>query len=187
MRNWNVNLWKALKDLAVSFEPTYEELKLWPHQLINVLFAMFWAYLWGIETITGKVKPFTNWVSFEPTYEELKLLYWKAQGPGWESFEPTYEELKLTEAMLEWLQFIQVLSLPMRNWNSKREKRYISGMLVLSLPMRNWNSSYTIFYMPWPFVLSLPMRNWNPSMWWATQSGYKVLSLPMRNWNKKVR
>ena len=55
-----------------SFEPTYEELKLF-------LFASV----------------FHEFFRFEPTYEELKLICQKSRCASRYSFEPTYEELKL--------------------------------------------------------------------------------------------
>ena len=56
---------------------------------------MFWAYLWGIETLTASSKYRIFHISFEPTYEELKLTMAVREAFSPESFEPTYEELKL--------------------------------------------------------------------------------------------
>ena len=77
-----------------SFEPTYEELKLTIRKAEEDLRSLFWAYLWGIETM---------------------VIF---QGPlKASSFEPTYEELKLPKKFCPPKYLIEVLSLPMRNWN----------------------------------------------------------------------
>ena len=100
---------------------------------------------------------------------------------------------------------VQVLSLPMRNWNTLLllqvflltfcfEPTYeelkpicmsilINSSLVLSLPMRNWN-----FLLD---VLSVTLTTFWAYLWGIeTQEPYQikyrahsVLSLPMRNWN----
>ena len=81
-------------------------------------FALFSAYLWGIET---PLRPLAqeNGVRFQPTYEELKHRFFR--GP-WRHPDP-------------------VFSLPMRNWNAKDIKSQHIFYLVFSLPMRNWNVS----------------------------------------------
>mgnify|MGYP007109718430 CR=1 FL=1 len=122
-----------------------------------------------------------------------------------DSFEPTYEELKqeliirqkkIAERFWAYLWGIEtlphitihtncggVLSLPMRNWNSDKQKEVWVRVAVLSLPMRNWNAEDIRYLKNGQEVLSLPMRNWNVVLETASEEEVAVLSLPMRNWN----
>ena len=96
MRNWNTTPLALSSPSRTSFEPTYEELKLFWSDFFFVTWGVFWAYLWGIEThqtprsdtYLGKVLslPMRNW---NMGCEQIKRLVF------------------------------EVLSLPMRNWNAK--------------------------------------------------------------------
>jgi len=119
----------------------------------------FSAYLWGIETLYGLAIKYIV-ASSQPTYEELKQIsvqvvggsangfsayLWGIETPGgaaWSGLplrsQPTYEELK-HEAQLDGEIPLDVLSLPMRNWNQRFRDPCGRPCRVLSLPMRNWN------------------------------------------------
>ena len=144
---------------------------------------------------------------FDRTYEELKHGR-RGFGSGVpQSFDRTYEELKQkydreAEAAME------VLIVPMRNWNLKFQRmRRPFGTWVLIVPMRNWNFSGPesvprIASMFWSYlwgiettvpgrytvtskcVLIVPMRNWNIRCLSANSAMLPaVLIVPMRNWN----
>ncbi len=99
--------------------------------------------------------------SFEPTYEELKpttastgaLTASEFWAYLWGIETPLVLEARVIE--------IQVLSLPMRNWNRVWYRPLWRGDVVLSLPMRNWNRLQQDMFCTFHYVLSLPMRNWN--------------------------
>ena len=111
---------KKVFALAGCFEPTYEELKPLMLRVKEIRHYLFWAYLWGIETMHPRPSITSislfwaylwgietcSWgdiyyqvIRFEPTYEELKLKVAVGMSVWMESFEPTYEELKLTCAI----------------------------------------------------------------------------------------
>ena len=81
-----------MKHKLLSFQPTYEELKL--------------SVLAGISITT---------VGFQPTYEELKLYNVAFAVAAIARFQPTYEELKREWQSLIRLGELMVSSLPMRN------------------------------------------------------------------------
>ena len=164
MRNWNVSTEEKTILSGTGFEPTYEELKHYIVSYIGSPCSLFWAYLWGIETLIIRLKlqtkvqvlslPIRNWnyppiPQFAPGREVLSLPMrnWNLPSGGtylWRqpSFEPTYEELKHAMRKMSGEQE-HVLSLPMRNWNRQEELSVNLTSLVLSLPMRNWNPPYT--------------------------------------------
>ena len=122
---------------------------------------MFWAYLWGIETLKN---PITS------SYMDL-------------CFEPTYEELKPSS-------FCNLLHCLCKFWAylwgiETREKGNPSAIerAVLSLPMRNWNKAKGL----WVYIQSKFWAYlWGIETWMnlvAVIGTYHVLSLPMRNWN----
>ncbi len=130
---------------------------------------MFWAYLWGIETRTVQAEDVAE-SSFEPTYEELKPgdITWK-----WLLGELFWAYLWGIETAMPPVSTagpLNVLSLPMRNWNRRLRSRKSSSSTVLSLPMRNWNTVPRRDDWRRAGVLSLPMRNWNQNRSTATTS-----------------
>ncbi len=135
---------------------------------------LFWAYLWGIETHLNAFSISLTRVSFEPTYEELKLGLLKPLFSFFIGFEPTYEELKRGTPKHQYMDMLAVLSLPMRNWNSKK-------IMKKGKPVVGFEPTYEELKhcmegaghsLRW--VLSLPMRNWN--MFWSPIASKSPLS-----------
>ena len=116
MRNWNFSSPCFASLVIMCFEPTYEELKLFPF-LANSKHSL----------------------CFEPTYEELKhdkLLLLPFSLLSFWAYLWGIETTKLVSVgVLSGL----VLSLPMRNWNFHLACLSLPLVQVLSLPMRNWN------------------------------------------------
>jgi len=206
MRNWNAALMLTLTKLLQGSQPTYEELKqrvfglahLRAGRVLSLPMRNWNAGTEGQTPLRCPVLslPMRNWnenwqaiATFlergsQPTYEELKPRQWRVFLHEISGSQPTYEELKHLGFPLS-RPALQVLSLPMRNWNGPvaSARQYWYG--VLSLPMRNWNP-WAVHNSPAPFlpVLSLPMRNWNPPCPWprrrasaGSQPTYEELKL----------
>jgi len=120
----------------------------------------FSAYLWGIET-DNTPAGVLRVVGSQPTYEELK--------------PDDKDMLKMA---------LQVLSLPMRNWNPVPFHGFRCDYPVLSLPMRNWNA--------FPRLKKAANNRFSAYLWGIETKAFqgfperrlRVLSLPMRNWNR---
>ncbi len=136
----------------------------------------FVAYLWGIET-------FPLWFTSGKSFKFVAYLW---------GIETCWRWCSL------WRSF-HVCSLPMRNWNHSRGRRWTDIGKVCSLPMRNWNDHLwaanqrrvakfvaylwgieTLFDEPIGSrgrgVCSLPMRNWNPGGWRTDPLGRKFVA-----------
>ena len=138
MRNWNGSSCNTSSFLRLSFEPTYEELKLDFPSTEERNDIMFWAYLWGIETSFPK-----KHVPSADIVLSLPMRNWNF------SFFSSFSR--------PWKFWAYLWGIETRHrWKDEK-----TGKGVLSLPMRNWNS--ISICLPWNpfFVLSLPMRNWN--------------------------
>ena len=87
------------------------------HSFSDNLSVSFWAYLWGIETnIPWNLFNFTSKCFWAYLWGiETCFFFFHVSFPL--CFEPTYEELKLCSVLIISPSY-QVLSLPMRNWNS---------------------------------------------------------------------
>ncbi len=104
------------------------------------------------------------------------------------------------------MKILQVLSLPMRNWNeddSRISMLESSGFLAYLWGIETFpgkrESLKTLWFLAYLWgietnlysrrpqiempVLSLPMRNWNDAINTTVITWQRVLSLPMRNWN----
>ncbi len=182
MRNWNTN--ERRMDLydEQSFEPTYEELKpvspLLSPRTTSVVLSLpmrnwnpqnesirdtaveFWAYLWGIETITALIS-----VKRVIYVLSLPMRNWN-QRRCW-----------LARAVIRFWAYLWGIETDIAGSDPK------SNRIVLSLPMRNWNTCTPDNVALVTTVLSLPMRNWNIFRRLPETCGQPVLSLPMRNWN----
>ena len=93
MRNWNLQDLDYRETIELSFEPTYEELKLKGEYLLGKKQKKFWAYLWGIETkksFRSIFQTFKFWAYLWGIETSFKYLFCFL----FPRFEPTYEELK---------------------------------------------------------------------------------------------
>ena len=160
MRNWNkISISVQLAD-GFGFDRTYEELK-HPYviqrtmELSAVLIvpmrnwntaivmhsateAVFWSYLWGIETQKNG-KPGYKWGGFDRTYEELKPPECHSRRTWTKRFDRTYEELKL--------RMMSAVAKSFASFDRTYEELKQNGIFaaeldieVLIVPMRNWNS-----------------------------------------------
>ena len=162
MRNWNCAYALLCVCLYARSQPTYEELKPCFSQAGLKTDQRFSAYLWGIETVQIPFHLVYLINRSQPTYEELKPLsrsllaaarflfsayLWGIETQILFTFpvtmsscsQPTYEELKLYTPPVSVHHIPAVLSLPMRNWNTRMTNSSSCSPSVLSLPMRNWN------------------------------------------------
>mgnify|MGYP006875677472 CR=1 FL=1 len=135
MRDWNQNGVTSAIEQWLSFDLTYEGLKLLLGQDHVFFVHLFWSYLWGIEISFNSIFLFP-FLCFDLTYEGLKLK------------------------LFAWLDSRgYVLILPMRDWNCSSQASKTSFLPVLILPMRDWNEDFGIFIAGELAVLILPMRN----------------------------
>ena len=167
----------------ISFQPTYEELKLIYRRNRQIKTI-------GFQPTYEELKPpnFSFPISahfcFQPTYEELKLdipVGHFLPSPG---FQPTYEELKPVLLKIQKRRAEKVFSLPTRNWNWYWARRI---------------SSYTSSFQPTYEELKPAATSYLSASGWSFQPTYeelklahsfkrcfsslKVFSLPTRNWN----
>jgi len=181
-------------DFMSRFESTYEELKL------TSIFITF-SHPACVLSL-----PMRNWnpqrfssprydTSFESTYEELKHQKCIGCPPEEKCFESTYEELKHNFNGRSVYNPVDVLSLPMRNWNFAILNSFRRRRHVLSLPMRNWNllnarmaesklnrfeSTYEeLKQISWPLICNVAQTFW-VYLWGIetnTQTGWRVARL----------
>ena len=110
------------QDAPISFDRTYEELKLGPFSRGIPPQMAFWSYLWGIETSSG-------------------LLPWSRIAGFWSylwGIETPACGLKFL------LMQVEVLIVPMRNWNLFWVNTLFKPFEVLIVPMRNWNNTQRV-------------------------------------------
>ena len=188
MRNWNFDRWPWKVGGKKCFEPTYEELKQATLSAIVFSISLFWAYLWGIETMGEWIVWIYRGLGFEPTYEELKPIpatpYAAVPNTFWAYLWGI--ETKINQPIP--LLFYHVLSLPMRNWNAGRfsntshphvcfEPTYEELKQVMEVTNILFKACFEPTYEELKHLSSISSRV-IPS---------PVLSLPMRNWNERVK
>jgi len=87
----------------------------------------FSAYLWGIETqISGQGDPGVR--GFSAYLWGIETETYKRYDEQRGSSQPTYEELKRNSLRWSLIQPCIVLSLPMRNWNTKNRAKSSGSM-----------------------------------------------------------
>ena len=144
--------------------------------------AMFWSYLWGIETFPN-LRLVCLFQSFDLTYEGLKLsstmkaikslssfwsYLWGIETPPFRNQTlpklPFWSYLWGIETICFCVQSdIVFLSfdLTYEGLKHKHINFYLSTHFVLILPMRDWNLFESLYHLIFPLVLILPMRDWN--------------------------
>ena len=177
----------------------------------SISLSSFWAYLWGIETSTvqtGRRKfcivlslPMRNWnmekpkkctfkfVCFEPTYEELKQTKYRGINVHLFSFWAYLWGIETLDGKKMATISEEVLSLPMRNWNTNLLKvsflQYTVGFEPTYEELKHINDKY---------IMRLEDEFW--AYLWGIETETRlqllvlflsVLSLPMRNWNTLLR
>ena len=176
-----VNISKKL-----GFDLTYEGLKRRNCLVCYGVGFEFWSYLWGIETREVKRMDF------------LDRVFWSYLW-GIET-QKTPERFNST---------VQVLILPMRDWNHWKKFQALLTHLRFDLTYEGLKLVSAIVLAAAKEVLILPMRDWNwfgkqrisevASFWsylWGIETRFRcphlsssnsVLILPMRDWNQMMK
>jgi len=162
MRNWNLSYYinSHLPLLYIFTLPMRNWNSLFITSFSSLLIS-FLLYLWGIETnnrfFRGGFK-----MHFYFTYEELKLNTVVCSFGTNKNFYFTYEELKLRRIARSEARYLNIFTLPMRNWNLNL--RVSNQVLSTSFLLYLWGIE-TLYHLYYKYqkdnIFTLPMRNWN--------------------------